>query len=138
MEAQLINDFNSMFFQLATQVAMLCPKTFIAKNIDVLEQIIKNKPDKIIILFTKYVLKYKQEIDNGDDAFFLNNPFSQEVDILKTKNLEYNVVKRIFEFKEIWKKFSADNRQVIIKYMQFLCKLSLNYLNIMLEKNNSN
>jgi len=138
MESKIICDFNSLFYQLATQVSILCPKTFICKNIDVLEQIIKNDPEKVISLFTKYVLKYKQPIDRGDDDFFLNNPFDieiQRLDRAKAKSLEYNVVKRIFEFKEIWKKQRQDNKDTIVQYMQFLCQLSLKYLNIKLEQN---
>lgn len=119
----IINDFNEMMFDLANQLSMACPSSFIANNLDILKRIINSHPKKIIDIFVLYILKYKQRIDDGDDDFFINNDFSSEINDIG----ENDLVGKVFEFKTMWKQLTHTNRVAVKNYMQCLCQLSLEY-----------
>jgi hypothetical protein len=123
-----IFDFNNMVLELASQIAILCPTSIIANNIDILQQLIKKNPKSIIDIFVMYVLKYKPLIDSGDDEFFLNNTFERELSVVGNNINDNDLVKKAFEFKTIWKQLNQQNRDVVKQYMQFLCQLSLTYI----------
>ena len=117
-----ISDFNSLSVDLITQLSMLCPRSIIAINSDIIIKMIKNDPNKLIDIFTLHILKYKPQIDSGDDNFFINNSFSSEVE----NNTD--MINKIFEFKSIWKQLNQQNRDFVKQYMQYLCQLALAYI----------
>lgn len=118
----IVNDFNSLMYELATQIAQVCPTSFIANNIDILQHIAKTKPKKVIDIFVEHVLKYKPQIDDGDETFFMNNTYSSEI------GTDSDLSSKVFEFKSIWKHLSNDNKDIVIKYMQYMCQLALSYI----------
>ena len=122
-KSSIVRDFNSMVLDLASQLAFVCPTSIIANNMDILRQIIKRKQESIIDIFVMYILKYKRQIDAGDDNFFLNNSFDSE---LKDSNSE--LIKKVFEFKSLWLQLNQDNRDTVKQYMKLLCELSLAYI----------
>jgi hypothetical protein len=120
-----IHNFNNMFIELVSQLSTICPTSIIANNSNILRQIIRKDQKKVIDIFVQYVLKYKPQIDKGDETFFMNNTYSNEC------GADDSMINKVFEFKELWKQLSPDNRNVVIQYMQFLCQIALNYLNSM-------
>lgn len=117
-----VHNFNNMFIELVSQLSTICPTSIIANNSNILKQIIKKDQRKVIDIFVHYVLKYKQQIDKGDESFFINNSYSGEC------GSDEGMVNKVFEFKELWKQLSPDNRNIVIQYMQFLCQIALNYI----------
>jgi hypothetical protein len=114
-------EFNQTLFDLASQLKTLCPYSFVAKNLSVLEILLKTEPSKVIDLFTLRALKYKTQFDSGNDSFFLNGNFSADVDG------DSAVVGKIFELKESWKSLSNDNRSIVRQYLKYLFDLSDEY-----------
>lgn len=119
---EIIGDFNGLVMELVKQLSSVCPTSIIAANIDVVQHIIKTKPRMIIDIFVDYILKYKPQIDKGDENFFINNTYNSEIG----NNNE--LASKIFEFKGIWKQLNLDNKNIVIKYMQYLCQLALTYI----------
>lgn len=128
MSSTTVTEFNNMLIDLASQLAVLCPSSIIANNIDVLTHIVKKKPKVVIDAFVLYVLKYKQRIDAGDEDFFLNNSFDSEISDVEKRTNENDLVKKAFEFKAIWKQLSQQNRDIVKQYMQYMCQLALTYI----------
>lgn len=124
----IINDFNNIVIDLASQIATLCPTSIIANNIDIINQLIRKNNKSIIDIFVLYILKYKPQIDAGDDAFFLGTSFDKEISSVGKNINDNDIIKKAFEFKNIWKQLSANNREIVKQYMQILCQLALLYI----------
>lgn len=122
MTSETVTNFNNMLFDLASQIAMICPTSIIATNIDIVKRLIKREPKKIIDIFVMYILKYKKQIDSGDDAFFINNKFTSEI------GDDNSLLDKVFEFKTLWTQLNQDNRDIVKQYMQYLCQLALAYI----------
>lgn len=124
----ILSDFNTMIIELAAQLAIVCPTSIIGANINVIKTLVKNNPNTIIDIFIQHILKYKQQIDAEDDAFFMNNSFSSET------QGDNNMISRVFEFKGIWKQLNQSNRSTVKQYMKILCQLALSYVNLIVTK----
>jgi hypothetical protein len=84
--------------------------------------------DKSILLkFYKYVSKYRNEIENRDENFFIKN-------IGNKNNLEDNKNVIIERLKIHWKKLKDEEKSNIWKYLRTLLILSEKYI----DKNNIN
>lgn len=128
----IVDDFNIMMSDLIHNIADICPNTIIGNNVGYMEKLIKKKDNnrKLIDLFISKVLIYKPQIDEGNDDFFLNKSYDDDITTVDTnKNSEY-ISGKIFEFKDIWFKLKYENKQLIIQYMQLLCQLSQEYFMI--------
>lgn len=112
-----LKDFNDIIMVLAHTLAIENPDSTIAHNLSYVISIVKQQPQKIIELFIQYVLPFKDKIDTRDEDFFMNHDFGSDD----------SLVKKVFEFKSIWKKCSYTKKNEIIDYMQCLCSLSLSY-----------
>lgn len=123
-----IIDFNNTVLELASQFAILCPTSIIANNLDILNQLIKKNNKAIIDIFVMYFLQYKPKIDAGDEEFFLNNSFDNELSEVGSTINNNEIIKKVFEFKTIWRQLKYENREVVKQYMQFLCELALSYI----------
>jgi hypothetical protein len=127
---EIINNFNTIALEFATQIGTVCPTSFIANNIDILTRVIKQEPQKILDLFVEYVLKYKPQIDAKDEKFFMNNTFSNDIEG------NSDAIGKIFEFKTFWKQLSHHNKEIVQQYMQFLCQLALSYTDFLVNQKN--
>ena len=131
---QLINDFNETLSDFIDNLAGVCPDNIISDNRNLIKRML-SKPDtknKVIDAFVAKVLIYKPQIDRGDESFFLNKSYDDDVaDVSEGKNLSG----KIFEFKNIWKKLSFENKTYVIQYMQLLCELAQNYF-LLLDSQN--
>ena len=122
----IVTDFNSMLLDLAKNVADICPTSILGANIKDIEKQI-NKPSnrlKFIDLFCGKVLQYKDKIDSGDETFFLQKNYDDD---LKDESA---LVGKVFEFKTIWIQLSDNNKNVVKQYMKILCALAQQYFMI--------
>jgi hypothetical protein len=125
---QTIQDFNETLLSLALNFAQVCPKSIIGSNIDIIEKIIKNinknkkNFTKFIDVFCIKVLKYKNQIDSGDDEFFMNKSYDDD---LKDQNESY--LNYVLSIKTVWNQLSRENKEIVKQYMQILCTLAQEY-----------
>src|SRR5579863_5758208 len=78
---EIIDNFNEVLLSLVENVASVCPRSIIATNINHVRKAItnKNSPNKFIELFCLKVLQYRDQIDAGDDNFFMNKDFKDDL-----------------------------------------------------------
>ncbi len=123
---QLVTDFNSTLLSFVESLAEVCPDTIIADNKSTIKNMVNKKENKrkVIDIFVAKVLIYKPRIDAGDERFFLEKSYDDDVKGVDGGNM---VSGRIFEFKNIWKNLKKENKDFVIQYMQLLCLLAQNY-----------
>ena len=119
---QLVKDFTSTSMDLVSNVTKIAPKSTVGKNYSTIKGILKDHDNqqKAIEMFVAKVLIYKEQIMKGDDEFFLNKSYNEDLD-------EYEMTDSVFEFKDIWKELNKKNKSMIKKYMQLLCMLGEEY-----------
>ena len=123
---QIVDDFNSTFFDLINNISDVCPNNIVADNKKMIQKIM-GKPEninKIIDTFVAKVLIYKPQIDEGKEEFFLKKSYENDI---KGEPDANKISSQIFEFKTIWKGLSPDNKRFVIEYMKLLCILAQNY-----------
>lgn len=123
----LISNFNNYTNVLATFIANISPNSNMRMYKGEIERLVDEGSKVMIDTFTLNVLKYEEQIMEGDENFFMGNNYS---DI--TQN-DKNMINKMFEFKSIWKILTENNKNVIIKYMQLLCQISRAYFEIVVE-----
>lgn len=123
MSTELIKDFNDVLLSLAMNVADVCPSSFIGSNIDFINKTItqNNSSNKFIESFCLSVLQYKEQIDSGDEKFFLNKDYKND---LKGYN---DILSNVITLKSVWKELKPENKQIVMTSMQILCELSQQY-----------
>ena len=131
----ILSDFNNTLTDLINNIADVCPDNLIADNKNLIKKVLSNKDNKTkaIDTFVAKVLIYKPEIDEGNESFFLGKSYENDLTDIKT---ESNITGKIFEFKNIWKGLSSDNKMFVIQYMQLLCMLAQTYFMLLDSTNN--
>lgn len=121
---EVINDFNQTLVSLANDISAICPNSIIGNNIKDIEKTIKKKENltKFIDIFCIKVLKYKDEIDKGNDDFFIKKDYSD--DLKEDEMSQLDIVNAI---KEIYIKLNKTNKEIVIQNMQILCELAQMY-----------
>lgn len=119
--AEYQETFNKAVLEFASNISQVCPNSIIANNISVIRTMISQYPQKFMGLFIQHVLKYKNQIDTGDDAFFMNKDFNDDV------QGDSSAIQKVFAFKSIWETLSPQNKNVVKQHMQFLCFLAQEY-----------
>lgn len=79
----------------------------------------KTNPKKIAEIFKNYITQYRKKIVDKDEAFFLNNEYS-ELDISNEENFTVTMNK----LKSYWKDLSDTNKDKVWQYFQVLLKLN--------------
>ncbi|QKF93980.1 hypothetical protein QKU48_gp0522 [Fadolivirus algeromassiliense] len=122
----LISDFNDTLLSLALNIANICPTSVLGTNIKDIEKQIKRKDNftKFIDMFCIKVLQYKDQIDAGDESFFMNKDYSKDLEGQESVSFDY-----VLSFKSIWNQLKKENKQIVILNMQILCELSQQYFN---------
>lgn len=138
--SQIIVDFNSTLLDFVNNIAAICPDSIIGANAkDICKAIDKPANErKFIEVFVGCVLIYKPQIDAGDDNFFLNKSYDEDLQngqATLNKNFEINsksdnMINKVFEFKTIWGKLNRTNKDIVIQYMKLLCELAQQYFEI--------
>jgi hypothetical protein len=119
----IVADFNSTLITLLTNLATVCPNSIIGTNINTIVKTVNNKqyPTKFIEMFCIKVLKYKEEIDAGNDDFFLKKDFKED---MTDSDISIDIVPSI---KALWKDLKAENRKISVYTLQILCALAQEY-----------
>ena len=119
----IVSDFNSTLTSLLTNLATVCPNSIIGTNINTIVKTVNSKqyPTKFIEMFCIKVLKYKEEIDSGNDEFFLKKDFKTDMD---GGDVSVDIVPSI---KALWKDLKEENRKIAVYTLQILCALSQEY-----------
>ena len=76
---QTVADFNDTLVDLAMNLADICPNSLVGNNINYIKREIKNPEnrEKFIGVFIIKVLPYKENIDKGDENFFMNKSYDK-------------------------------------------------------------
>ena len=129
----LITDFNNTLVSLASNVAMVCPDSMIATNLAMIKKQIAKKQNfnKFIDVFCIKVLQYKDQIDTGDESFFMNKDYKSD---LQDQNID--ILDHVITLKSIWTQLKKENKEIVIVNMQILCELAQQYFNIIVKKKN--
>ncbi len=128
---QLVVDFNSTLLSLAQNVASICPTSIIGSNIKDIEKQIKRRENftKFIDLFCIKVLQYKDQIDSGEETFFMTKDYSKDIE---GHDIGLN---DIISLQSVWKEFKKENKDIVILNMQILCDLAQLYFNHVTNSN---
>lgn len=126
----LVTDFNNGLLSLASNVAAVCPDSIISANFKDIEKQIKKKENfcKFIDLFCIKVLQYKDQIDSGDESFFMNKDYKSDLHGQQDATLDH-----VITLKSVWADLKQENKEIVMLNMQILCELSQQYFNIMIQ-----
>lgn len=128
---ELVTDFNGVLLSLAMDIASVCPKSIIGTNIKDIERQIKKRDNftRFIDLFCIKVLQYKNQIDAGDESFFMNKDYSSDV----TDQGE-DALNHVLTMKSVWAELKQENKNIVIMNMQILCELAMEYYFLITKK----
>jgi len=121
---QTITDFNEVLLSMAQNLAEVCPNSIIGANIRDIEKSLKLRCNftKFIDLFCIKVLPYKAQIDSGDETYFLNKNYEDDVGQADSSSLN-----GILSLKSVWRDLKPENKEIVMSSMQILCALALDY-----------
>lgn len=119
---QTVDDFNTALLDMVQFVAKVCPTTVVGRHISQVETLFADPKNrlKFIDTFVLHVLQYKDQIDRGDEEFFLQHSFDNH-----TKDSDD--IASIFTFKDTWKGLSKNSKSRLTTYFQILAQLSEDY-----------
>lgn len=126
---EIVSDFNSLLFDMLREFYKVSPNSIVSTNRDQIEKGLSgftnssdsNKRTKVIEVFVVKVLVHKEEIDQGNDDFFLTKSYDSEADG------DTFILGIINELKKIWPQLKQQNRENLMQYMQYLCELAQSY-----------
>jgi hypothetical protein len=120
---QTVEGFNNVVIDFMNQLKIVCPYSTITNNIDIISDALnsENTKNKVIDQFTYYVLKYKTQINEYDENFFIESTFEKE-----TKG-DNGLMQLMDELKVIWVKLCPDDKKKVFDYLRVLCYYSEQY-----------
>lgn len=83
-----------------------------------IELLIRSNKTMPIKMFAKFVLPYYDQIKKKDERFFLQD---LKYDKMVTEEKSANTMTKILQFKEKWKKLTAEQKEYNFKMMNYLC-----------------
>jgi hypothetical protein len=124
-KSQILGAFNDHFMAFVEDVQNVFPNNMdIATVITALSKIRKANPRLTIIAFKEHVSGvYRQEIQNGDIDFFINNDYKNDLNNIGVSSPNM-ILEKIDCLREPVRLMSKEDQQKVIKYMQNLTKLS--------------
>jgi len=127
----IVDDFNKIAIDFLNVLKSLCKNSMILDNTGIIIESINNKTTRTAVIdqFLIHVLRYKPQIDENDESFFMDESFQQSL------GQKQGVGMIIGELKAIWNKLNDENRNRIFDYMKVLCFYSQNYF-LLLENQN--
>jgi len=119
----ILTAFNDHFLEFLNDVQSVFPEDadiLTAKN--ALMAIKKANPKMIVKIWKAYIAdKYRQQIQAGDIAFFVNKDYSSDVSCASGSD---KIMESIDRLREPVKNMGPDNQAKVMKYIQNLTKLS--------------
>ena len=126
MTLNILTAFNDHFVDFISDIQSVFPEdrdVLIAKN--ALLAIRKANPKMIIKIWnTLIVSKYRNEIESGNLAFFMEKDYSQDLNDSQNND---KIMEAIDRLRAPVKEMSPDNQEKTMKYIQNLTKLSTIY-----------
>ena len=115
--------FNTQLDRLLENLINYFPENDNFKNFQTIFSLLKTtNPRKIMSLFKTYVTdKYKTQILEKNEEFFMENKFEEEKSNIKNDNYADDLIKQL---KEHWSVIDEKNKEIIWKYFQVLVVLS--------------
>ena len=115
--------FNTQLDRLLENLINYFPGNDNFKNFQTIFSLLKTtNPRKIMSLFKTYVTdKYKTQILDKNEEFFMKNKFEEEKSNIKNDNYADDLIKQL---KEHWCMIDEKNKEIIWKYFQVLVVLS--------------
>lgn len=115
--------FNTQLDRLLENLINYFPGNDNFKNFQTIFSLLKTtNPRKIMSLFKTYVTdKYKIQILDKNEEFFIKNKFEEEKSNIKNDNYADDLIKQL---KEHWSMIDEKNKEIIWKYFQVLVVLS--------------
>lgn len=125
-KSKFLTAFNNHFSEFVDDIVTIFPDNRDVLNAKNSLGLLRKANPKIVIMFWKnyIVAKYRQEIEAGDCAFFLNKDYSLDI---ASNSGSSEIVTAIERFRGPLKELSEENLQKCVKYIQNLTKLSLLY-----------
>jgi len=119
----IVENFNNLALDLLINIADVCPNSIVGTNLSSIKSLFRSKTnkDKIITVFIEKILIYKDKIKNGEEDFFLNKSYDNDLDN------DTSLTSKVFEFKNIWTELNPENKQIVISFMSYLCDLAEEY-----------
>lgn len=77
---------------------------------------------KPAFLFKIYTMKYVDQILQNDEKFFLDHDFKDELNSSDNDNFSSEMLVKL---KSYWQTMSNENKTVIWKYLNLLCKINI-------------
>jgi hypothetical protein len=96
----------------------------------VIKNIIKKEPEEPIAYYITCIYNnddYRKQINNKDDNFYTNQ-ITIDSNVIKNMNIDEKKIKKVFEFKEIWKNIDNDTKKYIKKTMKIMNVLTSKYI----------
>ena len=119
MNQSFLTAFNNLILKFIDELILLFPEDsdFAHYKLKILF-LKKANAKKLCELFKIYIYNYKDEINNKNEAFFLESDYSETV----TKN--DNIYKILDKLKLYWKELTDNNKNKIWEYLITLIKIS--------------
>lgn len=123
-----LSKFNNTIFQLIENLQSVYNNnnTFnsvLEKYKNKFELLVKINPSKSIDVFFQYAYKYKNEIMNEDEKFFLGHDCKEDVN-------DENYINNALKLKDIWQESNDNNlKKSLFTYFKVLIVLTERYIN---------
>lgn len=117
---KVVSDFNNVIFTLMDFIGKLSSESVIANNLPTIKMCVGADPLFVMNFFIEYVIKYKKEIMEGNEQFFLENNYSET-------GGDTDAISNILNLKALWVKLNQTNKHHIIEYMKCLCIKTIQY-----------
>jgi|SaaInlStandDraft_4_1057021.scaffolds.fasta_scaffold01023_6 hypothetical protein len=118
---EIVTSFNDLFCDLLRNIAKIDPESLVGKHLVKILTTVRDDPIKVIEIFVIHILPYKDEIDEGNDKFFISQRYDGKGEI------KADVMVESLEFKKLWGKLVPANKQIIIQYMKILAQYTQQY-----------
>ncbi len=122
----IVSKFNEITLTMMNFLANKYSESHFCIYKDFIIDFFEKNPREPIVIFIDNIYsndEYRNKILVGDDSFFLNQNFE--------KDCEQSTAKQIFQFKELWKSFDENVKNVVRKTFNLLLKNTEIYINLL-------
>lgn len=122
----VLRAFNNVFFEFLSEVQNVIPENGDIKDaIAGLEFFKKANPTCIIKAWKYFVYDpYKEQVDRGDISFFCEKDYQSDLSYMSNSD---EIMKAIQRIRNPIRSMSDENKNIVVKYVSNLCRLSLVY-----------
>ncbi len=121
----LLGAFNNHFLEFIEDLIIIFPHDNEIKTLKTAFSTLKSvNPKAVLKIWSKYILKYRTEIEQGDISFFINKNYDDDLSESSKKD---DVAKIIQRLREPVQNMSQNNQDKAMKYIQNLTKICVLY-----------